>query len=168
MRATVLMLLFCLATGGAVAAGQLAVPPLEGRVNDLAGVFSQSDLKSLTKLLKDYESETHHQIAVLTISTLNGEQIESFSLRVANTWHVGLKGWDDGIVVTLAMREREIRIELGKGMQHYISDAAARGIIERDMIPAFRRGDFAGGVRAGLMALMEKARKYRIVRPPKA
>lgn len=165
MRATLLMLLSCLATEVTLAADRVPVPRLEGRVNDLAGVFSQSDRESLTNLLADYDTETHHQIAVLTIPTLNGEQIESFSLRVANTWHLGLKGWDDGILVTLAMREHGIRIELGKGVEHYISNAMAEEVINRDVVPLFRRGDFAGGVRVGLMTLMKEARNYRIVLP---
>jgi uncharacterized protein len=120
----------------------------------------------LTHLLSEYENETHHQIVVLTVPTLNGETIESFSLRTMNAWRIGLKGWNDGIAVTLAMKERQVRVELGKGMERYISNAMAQEVIDRDMVPAFRRRDFAGGVQTGLRTLMEEARKYQVVLPP--
>jgi uncharacterized protein len=157
--------LSCLAALSACTGNQAYLPPLEGRVTDLAAIFSQTDRESLTKLLADYETETHHQIVVLTVPTLNGESIETFSLRTMNAWKIGLKGWNDGIAITLAMRERRVRVELGKGMERYITNAMAQDVIDRDMVPAFRHRDFAGGVRAGLLTLMEEARKYRVVLP---
>ena len=153
--------------GTSVALGDdvVAVPPLAGRIVDTAHVLSATDVVSLTKLLADYEHETHHQIAVLTIPTLGGEKIEAFSLRVAEVWRLGYAGWDNGILVTLAMQEHRIRIELGTGMERYISDPIAKSIIVETMTPAFHTGDFAGGLRAGLMRLMDEARKYRIRDP---
>jgi uncharacterized protein len=84
----------------AIAAGPVPVPALTGRVNDLAGMLSRLDRESISRTLADYEAKTHHQIVVLTVPTLGGERIETFSRRVANSWHIGLKGWDDGILVT--------------------------------------------------------------------
>ena len=141
------------------------VPLMRGPITDLANVLLTSDRDALTKLLNDFQAESHHQIAVLTVPTLNGESIESLSLRVANSWGVGLKHWNDGILVTIALQERGIRIELGKGMERYISNATARQIIDYDMRSPFEHGDIAGGLRKGLLELMERARQYKIINP---
>jgi uncharacterized protein len=150
---------------GADAAGVTPVPQLGGRVTDTAQVLSADDRASLSKLLADYERETHHQIAVLTIPTLGAEPIEAFSMRVADAWRLGLRGWNNGILVTLAMRERRCRIELGTGMERYIGDVAAKAVINEQMAPEFARQHYALGLRAGLLKLMELAQAYRITDP---
>lgn len=136
------------------------VPRLDGRVTDVSNVLTTQDREDLTKMLASYEQETQHQFAVLIIPTLSGESIDSFSLRVANAWKLGQKGLDNGVLVTLAMKERKVRIELGFGMERYISDEKAASIIKEEMTPAFRRGDFASGIKSGLLELMKEGRKY--------
>jgi uncharacterized protein len=138
------------------------IPKLEDRITDIAHVLSTTDRKRLIDMLDGYERETFHQIAVLTIPTLSGESIESFSLRVVNSWKLGHKGLDNGILVTLAMKERRIRIELGFGMEKFITNATADSIIRNAMVPAFVKGDFAGGLESGLKQLMKEARKFVI------
>ena len=135
-------------------------PRLVDRVTDLADVLSAEDEQRLAGILERYEKETLHQIAILTIPTLAGESIEAFSLRVANKWGLGHKGIDDGILVTLALQERRIRIELGRGMERFITDAAAQSIIDVSMRPAFRSGDYAGGFQAALEELMRQGRRF--------
>ena len=142
------------------AAQAQAVPALEGWVNDDAGVLTAAQRQKLSDLLADYHSETHHQLAVLTITTLAGEPLESYSLRVASAWALGYRGLDNGILVLLAMKERRVRIELGKGMARYISDAQAQAIIDESMLPQFSRGDFTDGLERGLRRLMDAARRY--------
>jgi len=146
-------------TFGAAAGGR-SVPQLEGRVTDVAKVLSEADRERLSRLLATYERETSHQIAVLLIPTLAGEAIESFSLRVANVWKLGQKGLDNGILVTMAIKERAVRIELGLGIERYISDATAQSIIKNSMVPAFRKGDYGGGLHAGLEELMREGRRF--------
>jgi uncharacterized protein len=136
------------------------VPKLTGRVNDSAHVLSASDGERLSDMLRNYEQETHHQIAVLTIATLGDEPIETFSLRTFNAWGLGLKGLDNGILVTLAMKERRVRIELGKGMQRFISDADAKLIIDKQMTPAFSKGQFSTGLERGLDRIMYEGRRF--------
>lgn len=152
-----LALSFCALTH---AADYSSVPILQGRVTDLPNVLSVQDRERLSKMLAVYEHETQHQLAVLIVPTLSGESIDSYSLRVAKAWKLGQKGVNNGILVTLAIADRKIRIELGLGMELYISNATAASIANRAMIPAFRRGDYAGGLEAGLTELMKEGRRF--------
>jgi uncharacterized protein len=135
------------------------VPALKGWVNDIAGVLTVAERQRLSDLLAKYHLEIHHQLVVLIIPALPGERLETYALRVFNAWGLGYKGLDNGILVMLTMKERQVRIELGKGMERYISDAQAEAIIQ-EMVPAFKRGDFAGGLEKGLERLMSEARRY--------
>jgi len=139
-------------------------PRNEGRVTDIAGILSTTERKNINDVLASYESETSHQIAVLLVPSLSGESIESFSLRVANTWALGQKGVNNGILITLAMKERRVRIEVGLGMEKFISKAAAQSIIERSMVPSFRKGEYAVGLKAGLEELMKEGRRFVVPR----
>jgi len=143
-----------------VAADTPWVPPLEGRVTDTTSALSAMDRDRITEMLARYEQETSHQLAVLVVSTLSGESIESFSLRVANAWGLGRTGLNNGILVTLALKEKKVRIELGLGMQKYVSNAMAQFIMGNLMVPAFRNGDYAGGLQAGLEQLMKDGRRF--------
>jgi uncharacterized protein len=144
--------------------GKMPIPALTGYVIDNANVLSKSDQDHLSDRLRNYQHETHHQIAILTIASLEGESIEQFSLRTAKAWALGLKGIDNGILITLAMKERMVRIELGKGMGKYISDADAKVIIDKEMTPAFAKGNFSQGLELGLNALTDEARLF-VVKP---
>jgi uncharacterized protein len=96
----------------------------------------------------------------LTIASLGGEKIEALSLKTANAWRLGNKGFDDGILVILAMKEHRARIEVGKGMQRFISDADAKRTLDTEMTPPFSRGDIAGGLERGLEQLMDEGRRF--------
>lgn len=136
------------------------MPKLSGWVNDTAGVLTAAQRERIAGTLEKYQKETQHQIVVLTIPSLGEEGIEAFSLRTANAWGRGNKGVDDGILVTLAMKERRARIELGKGMQRFISDADAKTIMDTDMTPLFSKGDISGGLERGLERLMDEGRRF--------
>jgi len=145
---------------GATIEGKPPVPKLESWVNDEAAVLSAEDQARLVKLLKNYRDETKHPIVVLIVPTLGDETIENFSHRTFSAWRLGRKGINDGILVCLAMKERQVRIALGTGMERYISNAEALKIIEEEMTPAFKRGDFAGGLEKGLKRLMAEGRRF--------
>jgi len=140
-------------------------PRLAGRVTDLAQVLSADENAALTALLARYEKETTHQLAVLTIPTLSGESIDAYAMRVANTWGLGRKGVDNGMLVVLAMAERQVRIQLGYGFERYISNAQASQIIQTLMVPSFRRSEYAKGLDQGLEELMRQGRA--LVAPPR-
>jgi uncharacterized protein len=160
MRVLAVTTCLWLLSGATVGAGKIPVPILNGQVNDAANVLSIEDQERLSKLLRNYEEGTKHQIAVLIVPTLGKETIESFCIRTAKAWRLGRKGIDDGIVVCLAMKERRVRIELGIGMNRYISNTEAKEIIDVEMTPSFAKGDFAGGLERGLKRLMEEGRRF--------
>jgi uncharacterized protein len=162
-----LSLVFVVLLLGSPFANAGEVPQLVGRVSDYANVLSVEERADLEKTLRAYETETTHQIAVLTVQSLRGESIEDLSSRVANAWGLGQKGLDNGVLVTLAPAERAVRIELGTGMSKYVSDDEAKRIIDETMIPAFRTGDIKGGLRRGVVQLREVCRAYKIAKQPK-
>ena len=133
----------------------LEVPPLRGRVNDYAGVMSQDQVRTLESQLAQFEQETGHQIAVLTIPTLDGEDIEGFSIRVAENWKIGKKGFDNGVNLLVAVKDRKLRLEVGYGLEGVLPDAIADRIIRDYIVPRFRAQDYAGGVIAGIDAVQK-------------
>ena len=134
--------------------GQQSVPALTGRVVDQAGILSPATEAALTELLEAHEAETSNQLAVLTITSLEGEAIESFSLRVAETWALGTAANDNGVLLTVAVEDRELRIEVGDGLEGVLTDALAGRIIRNEIVPQFRAGDFEAGVLAGVGAII--------------
>jgi len=146
-RASLLALLLCWA---ASALALVAVPPLSGRVVDQTGTLAASDIASLTQTLKDLETRKGSQIAVLIVPTTDGEAIEPFSLRVAETWKIGRKKIDDGALLVIAKNDRRLRIEVGYGLEGALTDATTKRIIDEDITPRFKAGDFGGGVAAGI------------------
>jgi uncharacterized protein len=146
-RASLLALLLCWA---ASALALVAVPPLSGRVVDQTGTLAASDIASLTQTLKDLETRKGSQIAVLIVPTTDGEAIEPFSLRVAEAWKIGRKKIDDGALLVIAKNDRRLRIEVGYGLEGALTDATTKRIIDEDITPRFKAGDFGGGVAAGI------------------
>jgi len=146
-RASLLALLLCWACS---ALALVAVPPLSGRVVDQTGTLGSGDIASLTQTLKDLEARKGSQIAVLIVPTTDGEAIEQFALRVAEAWKIGRKKVDDGALLVIAKNDRRLRIEVGYGLEGALTDATTKRIIDEDITPKFKTGDFAGGVSAGV------------------
>lgn len=145
-----------LCAAAAVHATQEA-PRLLGRVNDLAGLLDDAERAALEARLAAFERETTHQVAVLTVPGLDGEPIESFALRVAESWQLGHEGLDNGILLVVAPAERKMRIEVGYGLEGVVPDAIAKRIIEDVIAPRFRAGDMAGGISEGVEAILAAA-----------
>jgi len=131
------------------------VPPLTGRVVDLAHVLPPNTVESLTTRLKAHEETTSNQVTVLVLPSLEGEPLESYSHRVATTWKLGQKGTDNGVLLLVAMKERKIRIEVGYGLEGALTDARSAQIIRGEIVPRFRAGDAPGGVAAGVDAILK-------------
>jgi len=162
VRAAAAAAIACCAAASVAAtpvSGDLApVPTLEGHIADMAGVLSSDERISMERMLSDFEAQTGHQLAVLIVSELQGERIEDLSLRAAQIWHQDSPGWDNGILVTLSIGDRQVRIDIGKSMEKYINDSVATMIINEQMVPAFRHGAYAAGLHAGILRLMAEAR----------
>ena len=126
------------------------MPPLSGRVVDQTGTLSSGEVASLTQTLKDMETRKGSQIAVLIVPTTDFESIEQFSIRVAEAWKIGRKKIDDGALLVVAKNDRHLRIEVGYGLEGALTDAATKRIIDEDITPKFKSGDFAGGISAGV------------------
>ncbi len=133
----------------------LDVPPLTGRVVDLAQVLPATVAASLIHDLEAHESKTSNQVAVLTLPSLEGEPLESFSHRVATTWKLGQKGTENGVLLLIALRERKVRIEVGYGLEGTLTDLRSAHIIRQDIVPRFRSGDLSGGIVAGAHAILD-------------
>lgn len=138
----VLLVNFFLA-GSAVA---LNVPAYKGYVNDFAGILTSQQTAELEKKLLQYESETSNQIAVLAIPSLEGDSLEDFSIRVVESWKVGQKGKDNGVLILVALSDRKIRIEVGRGLEGSLTDLVSGRIIDEIMKPAFKQKDYYKGL----------------------
>ncbi|HEY4986866.1 MAG TPA: YgcG family protein, partial [Bradyrhizobium sp.] len=146
-RILLVAFLMCLAS---LAAADVAVPPLTGRVVDQTGTLTSDDITALTATLKDLETRKGSQIAVLIVPTTEPESIEQFSIRVAEAWKIGRKKIDDGALLVVAKNDRHLRIEVGYGLEGVLTDLTSQRIIDEDITPKFKSGDFAGGISAGI------------------
>jgi len=141
-----------------VPARALDVPPLRARVNDYAAVIPADQVQALESQLAQLERDTGHQVAVLTVPTLDGEDIEGFSIRVAENWKIGKKGFDNGVILVVAVKDRKLRLEVGYGLEGVLPDLIAKRITSDYIVPKFRAGDFGGGIVAGIDAVQKVIR----------
>jgi uncharacterized protein len=132
-----------LAIAPAVAADLL---PLTGRVVDYAGMIDTATEAALTARLEAFEQKSSDQIVVATINSLEGDSIEDFANRQFRAWGLGQAGEDNGILLLVARDDRKMRIEVGYGLEGTLTDLHSKLIIENTMVPAFRAGDFSGGI----------------------
>ena len=165
LRRFLIAALVCLFFAPAARAAPLAVPKLEGRVNDYANVIPADQKEKLRQFLLDQEQKTSNQIVVLTIPTLDGEDIEGYSYRVASAWRLGQHGKDNGVLLVVAVNDHKMRIEVGKGLEGVLTDALSSEIIRNEIAPHFRAGDYGGGILAGVQAI-DKATRGEYTAPP--
>lgn len=137
------------------AAEPVAVPPLSKRVTDLTATLTRDQVASLDAQLAAFEAKKGSQIAILVVQTTKPEPIEAFGIRVAESWKLGRKGIDDGIILIVAKDDRRLRIEVGYGLEGVVNDATAKRIISEVITPRFRDGDFFGGLQAGVRRIIQ-------------
>lgn len=133
---------------------EVAVPALSARVTDLTGTLTAQQAGALEQKLAALEARKGSQIAVLLLPTTKPEEIEQYSIRVAEAWKIGRKGTDDGVILIVAKEDRRLRIEVGYGLEGAIPDAVGKRIISEVITPRFKAGDFNGGVSAGVDQLI--------------
>jgi len=140
----------------AAAWAQQAVPALAGRVIDQTATLSAGDRQALDAKLAAFEQRKGTQIVVLMVPTTAPEDIAAYANRVANTWKIGRRDVGDGVLVIVAKDDRRMRIEVAKTLEGAVPDLAAARIIDQQMKPAFRNGDFAGGLMAAADQLIAR------------
>ncbi len=125
-------------------------------VVDLAGVLDAEARARLNARLKDLEAETTAQMVVLTLNSLEGEPIEGFSHQTAVKWGIGQKGQDNGVLLTVAVKDHKYRIEVGYGLESTLPDSLVGSIGREYLAPNFRKGDYAGGLEAAATEIINK------------
>src|SRR5512145_1050521 len=134
-RLALLALLLC-----GTAQAEVAVPELKQRVTDLTATLDAGQIQLLENKLAAFESAKGAQIAVLLLPTTEPETIEEFGIRVAESWKLGRKGVDDGVLLLVAKDDRKLRIEVGYGLEGILPDAVGKRIVSDDIAPHFRQG----------------------------
>jgi uncharacterized protein len=135
------------------AAAQLSdpkFPALTGRVVDDANLLTSEDRRELDAELAALEQKSKDQLVVVTLKSLQGYAIEDFGYRLGRHWRIGQAGTNNGVLLIVAPTERQVRIEVGRGLEPQLTDALTRIIIENAILPAFRRGEWAAGIKAGV------------------
>ena len=142
--ATLLFLILALPASAAP-----SFPALTGRVVDEAGIIPAATEVSLEQKLKGLEDATGDQLVVVTLKSLQGYEIADYGYQLGRAWAIGQKGKDNGVLLIVAPNERDVRIEVGYGLEGDLTDAVSRLIIEQSILPKFRQGDMAAGIAAG-------------------
>ena len=148
--------------------GLQPVPPLAARVTDLTQTLDPAQRSALNDKLVAFEREAGPQIAVLMVPTTQPEDITDFTQRVGDAWKIGRRDIGDGLLVVIAKDDRRVRIAPAKALEGAVPDLAARQIIDQQMAPAFRQGDYAGGLNRGLDALIARVRGEQLPAPAPA
>lgn len=133
----------------------LSFPALSGRVVDEAGILSQQSKSQLESELAAFEKSSSTQIVVATIKSLDGEDIAQYGYQLGRAWGIGQKGLDNGAILLVAPNERKVRIEVGYGLEGALNDGVSSDIIRNIILPRFRAGDFNGGIKDGVAAMIK-------------
>ncbi|HLP41309.1 MAG TPA: TPM domain-containing protein, partial [Fibrobacteria bacterium] len=147
--------LFCFLGLAVPAAAKVPVPPLTGRVVDLTGALTHEQADALEQRLRAFEESKGAQVVVLVVPTTRPEEIEQFSIRVAEAWKIGRTKSDDGAILLVALQDRALRIEVGYGLEGALTDLVSKRIVADIVTPHFRAGDIPGGIAAGVDAMLK-------------
>jgi uncharacterized protein len=134
------------------------VPELNARVIDRTATLTPDQQAAIERKLADFEASAGPQIAILIVANTQPEDIAAFAYRVADTWKIGRREVGDGLLIVVAKDERRVRIEVAKALEGAVPDLAARQIIDQAVKPAFRTGDYAGGLNAAVDGLIARVK----------
>ncbi|WP_084150496.1 TPM domain-containing protein [Azohydromonas australica] len=149
----------------AVAQDVLPVPALSARVIDQTGTLGAGQRQSLETRLAELERETGTQLVILMVPSTAPEDIAAYAQRVGDEWKIGRRTVGDGLLLVVAKNDRRVRIEVAKALEGAIPDLAAKRVIDRAITPAFRAGDFAGGLQAAVDELAGLVRAEKLPAP---
>jgi uncharacterized protein len=131
-------------------------PKLTGRVVDAANIIPDSDEAALTLKLEALETASSRQLVVATVPSLQGNDIADYGYQLGRHWGIGQKGANNGIILLVAPNEKKVRIDVGYGLEPIMTDALSHQIITQQILPAFKSGDFPGGINAGADSIIEQ------------
>jgi len=168
-RALLGVFLALLLAGWTVAVvAQVPVPRLAARVTDLTATLQADQRQALEARLAEFEAKKGAQIAVLIVPTTQPESIEQYARRVLDEWKLGRKGIDDGALLLIALKDRQLRIETQYGLEGVLPDAIAKRIIDEIITPRFKQQDFYGGISAGIERVIAVVDGEPLPPPPAA
>lgn len=150
-----LLLFFLLFSFSTSTVYALTFPKPTGYVNDYANLYSDTYEQNLEKQIADFEKTSRAEIAVVTVTDLQESTIEEYAVKLFEAWKIGKDKSDNGILLLIAKNEREVRIEVGYGLEPVITDARAGRIIRNDITPKFKNNDFEGGTTAGVNTMQK-------------
>ena len=131
------------------------LPPLTGRVVDTAGLLDPATEAALDTQLAAFEQKSSDQVVVATVPDLQGYAIEEFGVALARSWKLGQAGENNGVLLLVSRDDRKVRIDVGYGLEGTLTDALTQVIIQEDILPAFRAGDYSGGVQKGTDGILK-------------
>lgn len=129
---------------------------LTGRVTDAAEILTPEQEAALSTKLERLERATGHQMVIATVPTLGGTDVATFTKDLANSWGIGRKGYNDGVVLLVAPNERKVRIAVGYGLEKSLTNDICKQIIDEQILPRFREGDLPGGIEAAANVLIAR------------
>lgn len=159
MRGVSLFLSLALVFLGVSAGAQFQVPRLTGPIIDEVGYLTRDDRQALMQLLYDFNRRGKAQVQVVIIPSLQGEAIESASIKITDAWKLGDAKKDNGVLFLVSAEDRKMRIEVGQGLEGAIPDAIAKRIISDQVIPLFRSKRFSDGIVLGTHEILRYADK---------
>jgi uncharacterized protein len=136
-------------------AAQMPVPPLKSRITDVTGALSSGQIQTLEQTLAAFEARKGVQVAVLIVPTTQPETVEHYAARVFDEWKLGHEGVGDGVLLAIAKNDRRLRIEISYGLESVLDNPTLQRIIDEEIVPRFKQGDFYEGVSAGVEHIME-------------
>lgn len=142
-----------------------SLPAATGRVNDFADVIDPATEAEIDRRLDQLEQKTSSEIAVATIASLGDMSIEEYANRLFRQWGIGQAKQDNGVLILVAPNDREMRIEVGYGLEGVLPDGLAGEIIRDQFTPRFRDGDYAGGIRNGVTRVVEIVERHQVLTP---
>lgn len=160
-------LALCLLVGltGGTATAAPDFPDLSGRVVDVAGLLTPDQIAALTTQLDNHEKETSNQIVIATVKDLQGYSVADYTNRLGRHWGIGQEDKDNGVVLLVAPNEREVRIEVGYGLEGALTDATSSDIIRRQILPNFREDDYAAGIQKGVDNILNAIKGEYTIQP---
>ena len=159
------LLAACAVLGTSLLLAQANFPTATGRVNDFAGVLDAATKAEIDRQLEDLERTTASEVAVAIVSSLDGMSVEEYANRMFKAWGVGQAKQDNGVLVLVAPNDREMRIEVGYGLEGVLPDGLAGQIIREQFTPRFRDNDYAGGIRDGIRRVVEVVERHQVLTP---